>query len=319
MKVYTAISHEGMTAGTDRVVLLLRRVGAAVGFLFGFGLLALMMASNASAEGSQQDGDGRPHAGQSLLGSVTGTVSNVLSPVTETVTEPVGQVLEPAAPLVAAVSDSVAPVADVVEPITELVVAPVLAPVVDIVTPVLDAVAPVTEPLVGPLLHAVDPVVEPVTDAIGVDDEVSPVAETVTGERHGQQAITDPQGQSSPPFQPAISWVDDAAAATAPERTVEHAVQWDSSRVDEASVTVAAVTPGGSGQPGQTPVVPVGPAGVAPGGSGSLAGTGGAHAADAALSTPSGLLTNNDGSGRSPPGAIDGLPWIGYAQPDCPS
>lgn len=335
MKVYTETFHEEMIPGPDRVVLLLRRVGTTVGFLFGFGLLALLMASTASAEGSQRGDDGPPPAGQSLLG----TVSSVLSPVTDTVTKPAARVLDPAAPLDAAGSDAVGPVgqpvARMVEPVTnsvvgpilrpvvESVVAPVLAPVVDTVTPVLDAVSPVTERLVGPLLHAVDPVIESVTGAIGVDDEVSTVTETVTGRHRDQQASTGPHVQSPPVVQspsltqPDRSRVDAASPATVPERTVEHAVRWDSGRVAEANV--AAVSPVGFDQPGQLPGGPAGPAGVAPGGTGSLGGPGGPHNADAALSTPSGRSTNDDGSGRSPPGTMTWHSWLGYDQPDCPS
>lgn len=122
-----------------------RRVGLTAGFLFGFGLLTVVLASNASA-------DERPDPGG---------VTELLSPVVRSGTE--------------ALAPAVRPITEAVAPITE----PVLRPVFDAVTPVLDTVAPVTEPLVGPLLRAADPVIEPVAEATGL----TPAVSAVSGER----------------------------------------------------------------------------------------------------------------------------------------
>lgn len=318
MKVYTDVPDDDVSRAGP-VVVLMRRAGAATGFLFGLGLLALLMASHASAESGRQDGrDAQPRAERSLLGT--------LSPVTA----PVGQVLEPAAPVLATVTGVVEPVvrpvAHVVEPITEVakpvlrpvaqVVAPVLAPVLNAVTPVLDAVAPVTEPVTGPLLDAVRPVTEPVTEAVGRQDEASEVTEPVTGERLGLPGAVAPQGGAAPSPQLTQPWVAWTAAPTAESLGVHNAPS-------RATVVASPLSDRSesdrSGQPGQVPNVPDMPAGAVPGGSGgSVGGAGGPHGGDAAVPSPGGSSADDSSSGRGPPGAIDGLPWVGYDQPDCP-
>jgi hypothetical protein len=296
MKVYTDVSHDEVGTDTGQVVALLRRVGVTVGFLFGLGLLALVMAGQASAEEAAQDDGAQPRAGQSLLSPV----HDVLSPVTE----PVGRLLEPVVQTAAdVVVPVVQPVAEVIEPITESVVGPVLRPVVEsvlapVLTPVVDAVTPVIDP------------VAPVADAVEPPRGVSTVPEPVSGERQYQRETGVPQERAA--LTPA--WVDDSTA-----EVTEWTVRSKPNGVADASASVASVVPDGTGQPGQSPNVPVGPTGVAPGGNGSLGGSGGSHSADAAVSAPRGSLSNTDSTGRSPPGTIDGLPWNGYAQPDCPS
>jgi hypothetical protein len=311
MKVYTEVSYEGVLNDSDRVVLLLRRVGGTVGFLFGLGLLALLMASNASAEEAPRSVDGSA-TGQSLLGSVTG----VLSPGAEAGT-PVTGLVDGVAPVVRPVTELVAPV---VRPVTE-VVAPVLRPVTEAVGPVLRPVtalvAPVTEavaPVLRPVTEVVAPVLRPVTEVVA--PVLRPVTETVLlpvvgAVAPGMRAETVPVVQQRQPETVVLtdtsSWLDDGVATgtVLPARDV----------VDDASASVASVDPAG---PGQTPNAPVGPVGVAPGSGGSFGGFGGAHGADAAVSSLGGLLPRNDSSGRAPPGAIVGQPWFGYATRDHP-
>lgn len=285
MKDYTDASGDNV-GQVGFLIVLLRRVGATVGFLFGFGLLALVLASHASAAEVPHGDDGKPGTERSLLGSLRGN----LSPVTE----PVKQALRPVTPAATAVADLakpvVGPVAEVVAPVLRPV-AEVAAPVLDTVAPVVDAVAPVTEPLAGPLLRAVDPVVEPVTNAVGLRDEVGGERAEMPGSR--------PNGALPLPH-----LGTPVTVAT---------VQQDGGVVDGAARQLADAVTNRSGQP-----APSSPVGTVPGG-GSVGGFGGSHGADAAVSSPGDPLADDSGSGRSPPGTIAGLPWLGYDQPNCPS
>jgi hypothetical protein len=114
----------------------LRRVVTAVGFLFGFGLLALIMASQASAETPAPQAKSEP---LSVLAPVTGAVHEVLSPVEESVAPVVHAVLTPVG----------AAIAPVTRPLVDTV--GTLDPVLD---PVVGAVAPVTESLADPVVPA---------------------------------------------------------------------------------------------------------------------------------------------------------------------
>jgi hypothetical protein len=128
----------------------LRRVVTAAGFLFGFGLLALIMASQANAETPAPQAQGEP---LSVLSPVTAVVHEALAPVTGAVHDvvaPVGKSVEPAT---SAVHELLAPVGKAIAPVTSPLTDTVgtLVPVLD---PVVSAVAPVPESLVKPLVPA---------------------------------------------------------------------------------------------------------------------------------------------------------------------
>jgi hypothetical protein len=276
MTVCTEMSHDGLA-------LLFRRTGATVGFLFGFGLLAVVMASNASAD-DRQPGDESP-----LLGTVA-SVTGLLSPLTSTV-EPVSSVVDSGVGMLAPV---VAPMAEVVEPITTAVVNPVASTV----TPITGSA--VTEPIGGPPPNAADPPAELVptpgpTDTVPADTSTPP-------QRAPQQAPL---------------WGASAALAV-----VSEATQWpDGSYGDDRHASAASVRPAqvsGSGGPDGTPWVPAGPANAFLGGGGSAGGSGGSHGADAALSVPENPKGHNDSGARSPPDLMGGQPWFGYDARDHP-
>lgn len=326
MKVYTEGPYDGGVIDTSRVVSLLRRVGATVGFSVGFGLLAVVMASQASAEGTQQGDDGaQQRAEGSPLGAldpVIGSLNNVLSPVTGSIPDSVSNTDSSVVrPVVEPITGSI--LGPVLRPVVESVVAPVLAPVVNTVTiavvPVLNAVTPVTGTLDGPVPHAVDPVVEPVLTGTGPQDEVSSVTGSASTERQKESGTVVPQDTSvpSPQPEPALLWVNHAETSVTPARTVRWDAYWaDSAGAGDSMLDV------GSSRPGQVPSVPFGsvqPMGPAPGGSGSVGGFGAAHSGDAAVSAPRGPMANNDSSGRSPPDTVAAHSWFGYAQPECPS
>ncbi len=261
-----------------------RRVGVTAGFLFGFGLLTVVLASNASAEEQERT-----------------ELTAVLSPV--------GSLLEPAAPVVRSGTELLAPV---VRPVTEAVAPltePVLRPVVEAVNPLLDTVSPVTEPLVGPLLRAAEPVIEPVADATGLTEAVS----EVSGERSevvvpSERALPVPVAVPSPSPAP----VPMPTPVPAPALVADEAAL--------PAAPVVSVPLMGTGTSGDTPAYPVGPVNdAALGTGGSTAGSGGSHGADAAVSAPGSQAADNKGSSRSPPGTIAGEPWFGYDDRDYPS
>jgi hypothetical protein len=290
--VYTAISNDGL-------VVLFRRTGTTVGFLFGFGLLALVMAGNASAD-DRQPGDEQP-----LLGTVE-SVTGLLSPATGTA-EPVLQ------PVASVVHTGVAVLAPVVQPIVEMVepvVAAVVSPVISTVTPALAPVTTVTEPVLDPPETA-GPPVDPVPTTPSPTDTASAVTDT--------QETAAPQQRSGLLSQPgpARSWAVTTSPAAIP------GVKWwsDASHRDGGHTRAAFAEPArlsGSGQSDDPPGVLAGPVNAVLGG-GSVGGSGGSHGADAAVSTPSYPLGRNDSSGRSPPGSIAGQPWFGYDDRDHPS
>lgn len=262
-----------------------RRVGATAGFLFGFGLLTVVLASNASADEQE-----RPP-----LGELTAVLS------------PVGSILEPAAPAVRAGADALAPV---VRPLTEAIAPltePVLRPVVGVVTPVLDAVAPVTEPLVGPLLDAAEPVTEPVTEATGLTEAVS----AVSGEK--SETVV-PQERALPVPLPTPLLVEEVAVLERPAAAPRVAPV----EMPVVLSSVESVPMVGSDSPDDPPGYPVGPVNGALS-TGSVVGSGGSHGADAAMSAPGARVSDDTGSGRSPPGSLIGQPWFGYDDRDCPS
>jgi hypothetical protein len=148
------------------LAVLLRRVAVAAGFLFGFGLLALVMASQAGAETSEASATDSARGG---LTPVTGAVQDVLGGGTaEPTADEVRNVSTAAVePLTGAVHDALAPVGRTVKPLTNAVhdvVAPVrtaLAPVTDTVGVVTRSLAPVLEAVLSPVVNAVAPVPEP--------------------------------------------------------------------------------------------------------------------------------------------------------------
>lgn len=279
MTVCTEMSHDGLG-------LLFRRTGATVGFLFGFGLLAVVMASSASADDRQPGGE------SPLLGTVA-AVTGLLSPLTSTV-EPVSSVVDSGGGILAPV---VAPTVEVVEPIATAVV----HPVVSTVGPITGSA--VTEPVGGPPPNA-DPPAELVPTP-GPSDTVP--ADTSTPEATPAQRVP----------QPASSW-----GATAALAAVSDATQWpDGSYEDGRHASAASVRPAqvsGSGGPEGTPWVLVGPANAFLGGGGSAGGSGGSHGADAALSVPGNPSGHNDSGARSPPDLMGGQPWFGYDTRDHP-
>jgi hypothetical protein len=276
MTVCTDMSNDG-------VALLLRRTGATVGFLFGFGLLAVVMASNASAD-DRQPGDESP---------VQGTVESVVEPVTSVVDYGIG-----------AVAPVIEPIVEVAEPIATTV----LQPVVATVTPITGSA--VTEPAGGPPSNAADPPADLPAESAPATPGPS---DTVPAEA-GSPETTPPQ-RTPQPTQP---W-----GATAALAAVSEATQWsDSSYGDDRHASAASVRPAqvsGSGGPAGTPWILVGPANAFVGGGGSAGGSGGSHGADAALSSPGYPPGHNDSGGRSPPDPIGGQPWFAYDNRDHPS
>ncbi len=292
MKVNTDSSNDAATSADHVVVVLLRRGASTMGFLFGFGLLALLLAGNASADEQRSGDDGHQRAG-----GLVGTVTGVLSPVTEAV-EPLVKSVDP---LVHTATDAVAPVVRPVAEVAEPLVTPVLRPVVATVTPLLDTVAPVTEPLVGPLLHAAEPVVKPVAEGTGLTEAVS----VVSGQR--EQENTQPQetiGQQ------------ESLLSSAPVR-MSHVDAGERGHANVASADSALLT--GAGLPGENPGgVPNGPVNAALGGNGAVGGSSGPHSADSAVPA-AGTSPHHNSTGRGPPGAIVGQPWFGYDDRDHPS
>ena len=144
MEVCTDGAETAPYGRADQVVVLLRRVGVVVGVLFGFGLIAVMVADRAAAD--EQDAATDSTSENELLGAVT-------EPVTEDVVAPLADTLAPVAPVVRAVAE---PVVAAVEPVTE---------------PVLELAAPITEPV----LAAVAPVADPPVDEVTREDKAVPV------------------------------------------------------------------------------------------------------------------------------------------------
>jgi hypothetical protein len=283
MTVCTDISDDGRA-------LLLRRTGVTAGFLFGFGLLAVVMASNASAD-DRQPGDESPVQGTTesvtgLLSPLTGTVELVLEPVTSVVDSGVGTLTPVVAPIVA-----------VAEPVTT----PVFQPVISTVTPITGSA--VTESVIGRPPELVDPPAE-LAPTTGPSDTVS---------ADGSTPGTAPP-QRVP--QPAPPW-----GATAALAAVSEAIQPpDSSYGDGRHASATSVRPAqvsGSGGPSGTPWVLVGPANAFLGGGGSAGGSGGSPGADAAMSVPGHPPGHIDGA-RSPPDSMGGQPWFGYDARDHP-
>jgi hypothetical protein len=273
MRVYTESSNDGMA-------LLFRRTGTTVCFLVGFGLLAVVMASNASAD-DRQPGDENPVQGTVesvtvLLSSLTSTAEPVLGPVSSVVDSGVG-VLVPV----------VQPIVGVVEPITTAV----LQPVVSIVTPVVGSA--VTDPVGGPAPSAAD----------------SPVA--IALETSPPQQMSQWSSRPAPPSGAATSPAAISEATRWPDSSHED--------VGHASAAFAGPARlSGTGDSGDTPGVLVGPANALLGG-GSAGSSGGSHGADAAVSAPGYPPGYYDSGGRSPPNSIGGQPWFGYDARDHPS
>lgn len=285
--VYTDISSDGM-------VVLVRRTGTTAGFLFGFGLLAVVMAGNASAD------DRQPGEEQPLLGTVE-SVTGLLSPVTGLV-EPV---LQPATSVVHAGVAVLAPVAQPVAGVVEPVATAVVSPVTSTVTPILRGTAVTERPP-----NMADPPTDPVPTTPSPTDTSSAVA--------GDTEAMTPQkkARTSPRTGPARSRIASPAAAV-PEAS------WSSktSHRDGGHASAAFATPvrlASSGAPGDTPGVRIGPFSTALGG-GSAGGSGGSHGADTAISTPAYSLGGGSDSGRGPPGTIAGHTWFGYDTRDHPS
>jgi uncharacterized membrane protein YgcG len=286
MTVCTDESNDGLT-------LLLRRTGATAGFLFGFGLLAVVMANNASAD-DRRPGDEGPLQGTvesvtGLLSPLTSTAEPVLEPVTSVVDYGIGMV-----------APAVAPIVEVAEPVTTTVLQPVIATV----TPITGSA--VTEPIGGPPSNAADPPAESAPTAPSPSDTVPAGASA--------PETTPPQRMPQP------TQTRDATAALA---AVSEATQWpDSSYGDGGHASAASVRPAqvsGSGGPGGTPWTLGGPANAFVGGGGAAGGSGGSHGADAALSVPGYPPGHNDSGGRSPPDSIGGQPWFAYDNRDHPS
>jgi hypothetical protein len=280
--VYTDISSDGL-------VVLVRRTGTTAGFLFGFGLLAVVMAGNASAD------DRQPGEEQPLLGTVE-SVTGLLSPVTGTV-EPV---LQPVTSVVHAGVVVLAPVAQPVAGVVEPVATAVVSPVTSTVTPILHSGTAVTE---RPPNMA-DPPTDPVPTTPSPTDTASAVTDKTEAMTPQQKARTLPRTG------PARSWI--ASPAPVPE------AWWSSEGGHASAAFVAPAQLAGSGGTGDTPGVRTGPFSAALGG-GSVGGSGGSHGADTAISTPVYSLGHNNISGRSPPGSIAGHTWFGYDTRDHPS
>ena len=288
--VYTDISNDGL-------VVLVRRTGTTVGFLFGFGLLAIVMAGNASAD------DRRPGDEQPLLGTVE-SVTGLLSPLTDTselVLQPVSSVVHAG---VAVIGPVVQPVVEVVEPVAAAVVSSVTSAVEPIV-------GPVTESVTGPPPTTADPPMDPVPTTPSPTDP--PLAAADTPE------ATVPQQESRSLSHPELarSWLVAASPAAVPE------VGWwpDRSHRDGVHASAAYAGPvrlAGSDSSGDTPGTRIQPFSTALGG-GSVGGSGSSSGADTAISTPGYSLGRNNTSGRSPPGSIAGHTWFGYDNRDHPS
>lgn len=135
---------------SDGLVLLFRRTGATVCFLFGFGLLGVVMAGNAGAE--DRPGDEEP----------TGPTTGLLSPLTGVV----GSVLDP-------VVSVAAPVAEVVEPITAPITEPITNPASHPAVPAVGDPAATDVPG-GPPSHVARPPVAADPPAAGTKRTVSP-------------------------------------------------------------------------------------------------------------------------------------------------
>lgn len=289
--VYTEFSN-------DRLVVLFRRTGTTAGFLFGFGLLAVVMAGNSSAD-DRQPGDEPPSLG--AVESVTG----LLSPVTgtaESVLQPVSSVVHTG---VAVLAPVVRPVVEVIEPVTAVVVSPVISTV----PPALNPVTPVTGPVLDTPPDTAGPAMDLVSTTPIPTDTASPVNET-------PEALVPQQKSQQLSYPgPARSWI--ASPAVVP------GVGWSSDRShrDGGHASAAFAEPtrlSGSGDSGGTPGVLTGPVNAVLGG-GSVSGSGSSHGADTAISTPGHPLGRNNISGRGPPGSIAGHTWFGYDDRDHPS
>jgi hypothetical protein len=310
MEVYVSGAVSVPDSHVDRALVLLRRVGVVVGVLFGFGLIAVVMAGRSSAE---ERGGATTGSESGLLSGLTRPVGDVVTPladtirpVTDVVAEPVARaVAEPVAPVVRAVTEPLAPVVRpltaAVAPVTE----PLLRPVLAAAAPVLDAVAPVTEPLLSPVLQ----VVAPVTGATGLDGDA------VAGDVSRQDVVVP------------VERVQPAAAVT-PSASVASVV---SSQIREAwlpgiaPMIVSASSPARSPaavapvSPVPQPDTPGSPVQFAVTGGGAAGGFGGAHSADGLVSGSDGVTPLRDTYGRSPPGTITGVAWFAYDDRDHPS
>jgi hypothetical protein len=307
MEVYVSGAVSVPDSHVDRALVLLRRVGVVAGVLFGFGLIAVVMAGRSSAE---ERGGATTGSESGLLSGLTRPVGDVVTPladtirpVTDVVAEPVARaVAEPVAPVVRAVTEPLAPVVRpltaAVAPLTE----PLLRPVLAAAAPVLDAVAPVTEPLLSPVLQAV----APVTGATGLDGDA------VAGDVSRQDVVV--------PVERVLP-----VAAVAPSASVV------SSQIREAwfrgiaPVIVSAPSPARSPaavapvSPVPQPDAPGSPVQFAVTGGGAAGGFGGAHSADGLVSGSDGVTPLRDTYGRSPPGTITGVAWFAYDDRDHPS
>jgi hypothetical protein len=205
------------------------------------------------------------------------------------------------------VHDVLAPVDRTVEPLTDAVhdvVAPVrtaLAPVTDTVGVVTRSLAPVLEAVLSPVVNAVAPVPEPDSGSGGAGRPGWQVGATVDASPAGGHS----GGCSGSGYLGNRSGVDGHGDRTG------HRARCARVLIPET----AGVT-----RPGKAPSAPVAPLNAAPsGGSGSVGGSGGgSHGADAAVSAGRNSPADDNGWGRSPPGAIVGHPWFGYDSRDHP-
>jgi hypothetical protein len=274
MMVHAKSSYESL-------ILLFRRTGATVCFLFGFGLLAVVMAGNASAE-DRQAGDEDPQQGTAE--SVTGLLSPLTS-VVESVVDPMAS--EPDS-RPSGLTSVVRPIVEVVKPIT----APVLQPVVATVTG------------------------SGATDVAEGPKAPKPPATVPAG--RGTPITTPSQLIPQRPTQPPMSWGGPVRPAAASEATRRpDSSQRDGRHASAVLDQPAGLS--GSGDPGGTPLALVGPISALLSSSGSATGSGGSHATDAAVLTPGSLPGSDDRGGRSPPRSVDGQSWFGYDARDRPS
>ncbi|MFC5291061.1 hypothetical protein ACFPM7_28765 [Actinokineospora guangxiensis] len=298
-----------VTAGHDRMVVLLRRLGVVAGFVVGVGFLAVVTAQEASAED------------RGLLGDLTApVVEQVVEPVLKPVTAVAAPVVEPvakaAAPVVEPVAEAVAPLAvSVVEPVRP-VVKPVLEPVASAVEPLVASVSPLVEPLTAPVVRAAEPVLAPIADA-GAEPVLSRV-----GLPSGPAAGGPAEPEQTPAPRPEADPVGEArpgAELRAPEAVSANWNGWSAAPSEsalESTVEIESARPGGSGTPQP------GPAGPVPGiatTTGTSAGSGGAHHADHAVAATPFDHAVLSAAGRSPP--REGFPthWSGYEDQDHPS
>lgn len=265
----------------------LRRLGVAVGLVFGFSLLAMFMADEANA--SEGGSDTADHA-------IEKTLNDVTAPLTEKAIEPVADTVEPVAKAAEPVTEKVDPVAEAAEPVltsvaktAEPVTKPVLSPVAKAAEPVVESAAPV----VRPVLKAGEPVVTPVAQAAGV--------ESVVEDSEGAH-------QESP--------VDEDATSPSTE-TESRALEVASPpNPAPASDKAAAI---GEGDSSPVPTNPSVPAGDHTAATTSSAGSGGSHHTDSGTLADSSRLRDDAIRERGPPPFTPVVQWYGFDTRSHPS